>query len=357
MSATGPLVSVCIPTYNRVDFLRRSLATIVRLDYTPLEILISDNCSDDGTETLCREFEGRDPRVRYIRQARNIGLYGNHNFCIRASSGEFICFFHDDDLYDPSIIRRYVSFLQEREEVGLVCSNWEIVDEGGVRIGVRDHDVPPVSSGLEYIERTLRSGRSSVGCPGAMIRRRALEGIWFDEEGPIGFGDFVVWFRIAEQWDVGHMAERLWRYRVHRRSLSRRTVVSMANDYRERMIGYCEEHLRRWPARARRVLRWKRLVDRYLFWAIAYELGLSFRRREEQAFSGPRHQTVFEIADYRLSAADIAAARRQLGEVRRGLVESLTLLAIDAMIRLRLTGPLAWVAGRAESARRVLGLR
>jgi cellulose synthase/poly-beta-1,6-N-acetylglucosamine synthase-like glycosyltransferase len=92
VAGTTPLVSVCVPTFNRVDFLRESLATIVRLDYEPLEILISDNRSDDGTEALCRELEARDRRVRYVRQPSNIGLYGNHNFCIEASRGLHLLF-------------------------------------------------------------------------------------------------------------------------------------------------------------------------------------------------------------------------------------------------------------------------
>jgi len=238
----APLVSVCVPTRNRVELLRESLATIVKQDYEPLEILISDNASDDGTEELCRKLQATDRRVRYVRQLRNIGLYGNHNFCIEASRGPLICFFHDDDRYDPRIVSTYARFLTQHERVGVVCSDWELLDETGSRIGIRDHRVPAVSSGLDFIERTLRSGRSAVGCPGMMVRREALGAVRFDEDRPIGFVDFAVWFRVAERWDVGHVADRLWGYRIHRRSLSRRTVLSMADDYYRNMMHYCDEH-------------------------------------------------------------------------------------------------------------------
>src|SRR3989337_600137 len=77
-----PLVSICVPTYNRAGLLRETLQAICGQDYAPLEILICDNCSDDETERLCRQVAQADPRVRYVRQPRNIGLHANHNFCI-----------------------------------------------------------------------------------------------------------------------------------------------------------------------------------------------------------------------------------------------------------------------------------
>lgn len=118
-----PLVSICVPTYNRASFLQESLQTFCAQDYALLEILISDNCSDDETEEVCREISQVDPRVRYVRQTRNIGLYANHKFWINESLGEFLCFFHDDDRRDPRIVSEYVSFVMRNPEVGIACSD------------------------------------------------------------------------------------------------------------------------------------------------------------------------------------------------------------------------------------------
>ena len=225
------LVSICVPTYNRVDLLEKSLRTICAQDYTPLEILISDNCSDDGTEKLGRQLARADSRVRYERHPRNIGLHANHNFCIEASRGEFLCFFHDDDLYAPDIICQYVEFMSAHPSVGIVCSDWDLINEDDDLIGTRIFSVKSLLPGLEYLDRTIRTGRSCVACSGAMVRRSALADIRFNETGSIGFEDFVVWFRIAEAADVGHIKRRLWRYRLHRRSASRGTVLRMARPY------------------------------------------------------------------------------------------------------------------------------
>ena len=207
-----PLVSLCVPTYNRAAALRESLRSIQGQDYSHLEILISDNGSTDETEAVCLEAARNDPRIRYVRHPRNIGLYGNHNFCINESRGQLLGFCHDHDERDLRIVSEYVAFLEAHPEVGVVCSDWDLIDEAGAHIGVRGHDAPLITPGLAYIDRTIRTGRSSIGAPGALIRRAALGEARFDEQGPIGFGDFLVWFRIAERAAVGHIPRRLWRW-------------------------------------------------------------------------------------------------------------------------------------------------
>lgn len=101
----SPLVSVGIPTRDRPAGLRRTLEQITKQSYRNLEILVSDNASaGPETETVAREFESRDPRVRYYRQSRNIGLEGNFKFLVRQASGEFFFWAADDDEWSPEFV-------------------------------------------------------------------------------------------------------------------------------------------------------------------------------------------------------------------------------------------------------------
>jgi len=353
----NPLVSICIPTYNRAAALRESLKSICGQDYAPLEILVSDNCSEDETEQVCREIAREDPRIRYVRQPRNIGLYGNHNFCIEESRGEFLGLFHDHDERSTQIVNEHVAFLRRHPDVGVVCSDWELIDEAGRVIGVRDWQVKPVTPGLEYINQTIRSGRSPIGIPGALIRRSALGAIRFDEKGPIGFGDFVMWFQLAEHASVGHIPKRLWRWRQQRHSQSARTIESWTHDYFLNLSGYCDAHLARWPEHADLVARWKADIRRYLFWALAFEIGLHFRNASVVTSRRSHPLTLFEILDYRLSPEEFQHARQQLRVYRTGPVQSAVYLVISLLMRLKLTWPLAWATYHYSSLRGLLGLR
>lgn len=352
-----PLVSIGVPTFNRAGLLRQALTMIRQQDYPNLEIVVSDNHSKDDTERVCCEVAAADPRVRYFRQPRNIGLHPNLNFCLDQARGDFLCLFCDDDQYVPTIVSEYVTFFAAHRDVGLVCSDWGLLDENGDQIGVRDHRVPAVMDGLRYIDRTIRSGQSAVGCPGMMVRRSALGAIRFDEAAPIGFGDFVVWFQVAERWAIGHVPRRLWRFRTHRRALSTRPIYSIARDYETQVLTFCEAHLTRWPQHGAHVERWRVSMRRYLFWALVYQLALEAQVAGGEDDSERRHRTVFEIAGYRLTPAERHEARQQLRRYRRGLGQGLAYAILGLLLRLRMTAPLAWASRHTESFRSVLGLR
>jgi glycosyltransferase involved in cell wall biosynthesis len=351
-----PLVSICLPTYNRGPQLLENLETVLRQDYTPLEIVISDNASTDGTEATCRALAAADPRVRYFRQPKNIGVHGNHNFCIEASTGDLLCFMHDHDERDLSIVSKYAAFLADHPEVAVVCSDWELIDPGGRIVGIRDHDVPAITPGREYIEQAIRSGRSSVGIPAAMVRREALGSARMGLDAPTGFADFVMWFEVAERWSIGHIHERLWRWRQQPVSLSARTVESLCGDYYTNMMGYCDAHLRRWPGHAALVARWREAIRNYLFWALMYEVGLYYRAPSPDRIASGR-ASLPEILNYRLSPEEFGRVLQLLREYRTGPVQHALYAALMAMLKLRVTWPIAAITEYQSSLRAIVGLK
>ncbi|MBM4439462.1 MAG: glycosyltransferase family 2 protein [Candidatus Rokubacteria bacterium] len=349
-----PLVSVCVPTFNRPQYLAASLRSICAQSYDRLEILISDNASTDGeTERIGREFAAKDPRVRYVRHPKNLGLYPNHNYCIEASRGELLCLFHDDDEYGPEIVARYVEFMNAHPAAGVVCSDWALIDEASAVVGQRAFAVPAVRHGYDYIEQTVRTGRSSVALSGAMLRRDALAGIRFADDGFLGFEDFVVWFSLAERADVGHLRLPLWRYRLHRGSLSRGTILKMSENYRHVLFRYCDDHLRRHPDRGALVAGWRSRIDQYLFWALFYETARHYRG----GGGAPRVDvSIFDFYEYALSADELRAAHAALGRYRTGLVQHAAYAFLTLAQRTGCTAPVGWLTRYSAGLRALLRL-
>lgn len=336
--------------------LTENLGNICGQDYPNLEILISDNCSTDGTEQLCRTAAAADHRIRYVRQTQNIGLHGNHNFCMDEARGEFLCFFHDHDLHDARLVGIYVEFMRRHPRVGLVGSDWELQDDAGTLLGVREFRGPSVTPGVEYTSRTIRSGRSSVGIPSGMIRREALGDARFGLEAPIGFGDFPIWFQIAEAWDVGHVAQRLSSWRQNAQSLSLRPIVEIARDYQTNIGGYCDDYLRRHPSHGALVAAWRDSVRRFVFWALSYEVALHYRRRGG-AVEAERARTLFEILDYNLTPEQLQRALSEMKTCRSRTTEYAAFALMRAMIGLRITSPFGWAVRRQGAFRALLGLQ
>jgi glycosyltransferase involved in cell wall biosynthesis len=309
--------------------------------YEPLDILISDNASEDGTEALCRELAASDSRIRYVRHPHNIGLHGNHNYCIDEARGEYFCIFHDHDRRDVRLVSKYVSFLNEHPSVGVVCSDWDLIDDADHVIGIRDHRVDAMTPGLDYITRTIRSGRSAVGIPGAMVRRAALGQARFIPDAPIGFGDFPLWFTLAEHADIGHINERLWSWRQNTESHSARTIESIAQDYERNLEQYCDGHLSRWPGHAPLVTLWRASMRQYLFWALAYEVMFHFRSGTARGEAAQR--SLFEIMDYRLTPAQFDHAVSQMRRYRSTPSQHTVFALMKTLIDLRVTWPLGWI--------------
>jgi glycosyltransferase involved in cell wall biosynthesis len=352
----SPLVSIAVPTRNRATVLRDSLKNICGQDYSPLEIFISDNCSTDDTEEVCRVAAAADPRIRYVRQDHNIGLHGNHNFCMDEARGDFLCFFHDHDRHDRQFVSKHVDFLQRHPRVGLVGSGWNLFDDEGALLGVRSFEGASVTPGLEYTSRTIRSGRSSIGIPGGTIRMAALGTARFGLEAPIGFGDFPIWFRIAEEWDIGHVHECLSSWRHNAESLSARPVVEISRDYETNIGGYCDDHLRRWPSHVELVSEWRASLRRYLFWALAYEIALHFRRRDSHG-GRSRARTQFEMMNYTLSAEQFDRAVFEMKARRSGIAEHAAFAMLQTLVGCRLTLPLDWIVRHHDGFRTLLGLK
>ena len=130
METSTPLVTICIPTYNRADtFLPAALVAASNQTYRNLEILVSDNASTDRTPELVRHFG--DPRIRYHRQEGNIGSVGNINFCIQSSRGKYTLLLMDDDSIDPDFVACCVGAARDNPETGLIRTGARIVDGDG----------------------------------------------------------------------------------------------------------------------------------------------------------------------------------------------------------------------------------
>ncbi|QRP45444.1 glycosyltransferase family A protein [Amycolatopsis sp. FDAARGOS 1241] len=149
MSAV-PRLTIGLPVYNGEEFLGEALDALLGQTYEDFELIISDNASADATEEICRQYAGKDARIRYVRQARNIGATPNHNVLLDLARGELFKWASHDDLYGRELIAKCVEALDERPDVIVAHSHQAIIDGDGA-----------VTVPLEYVHKT-DSPRPSV---------------------------------------------------------------------------------------------------------------------------------------------------------------------------------------------------
>ena len=118
---TPPLVSVGIPTFNRLIMLRRAVDSVLSQDYPNLEVVISDNASTDGTQSWCELLARRDSRVRYVRQPTNVGAFANFARVFELSHGSLYMVLGDDDWLESTYVSRCSEVLLAHTETATVC--------------------------------------------------------------------------------------------------------------------------------------------------------------------------------------------------------------------------------------------
>src|SRR5712664_4480750 len=123
------MISICIPTYNRAATLAKAIASAQAQTYRDLEIVVVDNHSNDGTEAMVREAASADPRIRFVRHDKNLGMARNFSACIAEARGEHVKFLCDDDLLEPGCVAKLADALSPPGVALSACAR-RMVDDG-----------------------------------------------------------------------------------------------------------------------------------------------------------------------------------------------------------------------------------
>ncbi len=130
------LLTIAIPTYNRKKLLKRALDSIVSQLNSKVEILVSDNASDDGTDELITESF---PMVRYIKNKMNMGVDYNFLQCYREAKGKYVILFGSDDrLADGGL--DYLSDFLEKNNCDLISMNLRFFDVTRKEVYLKDSE-------------------------------------------------------------------------------------------------------------------------------------------------------------------------------------------------------------------------
>jgi len=129
------LVSVVIPTYNQIEFVRETFDSVLAPDYPWIEIIISDDGSVDGTSEVIKEYEARySEKIVPVISDKNTGIAANFNRGLNKVRGEYIAWLGGDDLMFPQKIRKQVELLQQRLDAVGCCHDAEVFESPSGRI-------------------------------------------------------------------------------------------------------------------------------------------------------------------------------------------------------------------------------
>lgn len=207
-----PLVSIGLPVYNGEIYLRQALDSILSQSFRKFELVISDNASDDKTETICREYAAVDARIRYHRQDRNRGVTWNFRQVVLRSSAKYFLWTSHDDVMAPNYVERCVTILERNPNVVLCYSEPTNIDEAGTQF----EPGCPLKADLPRPHQRFREliglNHNCVALFG-MIRADVLKQTSI--HGDFSDGDRCVLVELALRGNYHRIAEHLFFHREH----------------------------------------------------------------------------------------------------------------------------------------------
>lgn len=205
-----PLVSVCIGTFNREDYIRECLDSVFHQTYPNFEVVIADNASTDHTVEIAESY---GPRVRVIRRTENSGTCSTtRNEAVRGAQGDYVAFLDSDDAWLPDKLTKQIAFMESNPDIPLCHTYAEVMDEHSKTCGIRHEGGIPetgciIDSLLDHCFITISS---------VMIRRHLYFEVGpFREDPPYGKSgeDYDFFMRVAGRYSIGFIPDVLIRYR------------------------------------------------------------------------------------------------------------------------------------------------
>lgn len=215
-----PKVSICIPTYNRANYLVYAVNSVLNQTYSDFELIICDDGSTDNTPE--RVSQWNDPRIRYIRHIKNRGRSHNMYSGFEASNGEYFIKFDDDDAILPEFLEKTVAVLDTEPSVDFICTNHWIINSQGEKI-----ESATLENSAKWGKDKLQRGviadlltetfkYQSLQVGSTLFRRACLEDVNYMRSQADGCEDFDLLVRLALAGKTGYfLPEFLMEYRFH----------------------------------------------------------------------------------------------------------------------------------------------
>lgn len=207
--ASGPTVSVIIPTYNRAHLIGQSIQSVLDQTYQDFELIVVDDGSSDPTAEMVRSFA--DPRIHYLRHEKNRGAAASRNTGIAAARGEYTAFLDSDDEWLPDKLEKQMkAFGNLPSVVGMVYTDmWRISEDGSRNYWHASRIAPDDGPAYDHL---LSDRLTSISMSSVVIRRACFDKAgMFDEEFP-RLIDRDLFIRLSKHFYFYHIAEALVNY-------------------------------------------------------------------------------------------------------------------------------------------------
>ncbi len=208
---TNPTVSLVVTVYNRERFLAATIASILAQTDPDFELLIWDDGSTDGSVAIAQRYAQQDARIRVVTAA-NQGVAAALRAAIAATTGAYLGWVDSDDLLAPTALQETRAVLDAAPSVGLVYTQYHVINEAGVDQGLGVRNQIPYSADQLLVNFMTFHFR--------LIRRSVYDQVGGMDASYKRAEDYDLCLRLAEVTEVRQVAKPLYFYRQHQGNMT-----------------------------------------------------------------------------------------------------------------------------------------
>jgi glycosyltransferase involved in cell wall biosynthesis len=210
-SSARPVVSIILPTFNRLEFLRPAIDSVFEQTFVDWQLIIADDGSDERTRAYLRTLASR-PRVNVIWLPHTGNPSAVRNAALREAEGKYIAFLDSDDLWRRTKLERQIAALKSAAGCRWGYTAYDRIGENGESIYP---DAKPMVPYRGAIFEQLLTLEAEVSTPAVIVERSLLAQVGGFDEELLLWEDYDLWLRLALHSDIDVIDEPLTRLRSH----------------------------------------------------------------------------------------------------------------------------------------------
>jgi glycosyltransferase involved in cell wall biosynthesis len=208
-----PVVSIIIPVFNRLKYLRASIDSVFKQSFLDWELLIADDGSDPETQDYLRTLDDR-LRVRVLWLGHTGNPAAVRNTALREATGEYVAFLDSDDVWMPEKLQTQIESMRSHTMREWSYTGFTLVDDSGTPLtGARAKRCPAIDGRI--LDQLVRE-EALVVTPSVVVRRELIERVGGYDDHLLVCEDYELWVRLASCSEVDFIDEPLVLVRRHR---------------------------------------------------------------------------------------------------------------------------------------------
>ena len=221
-----PKISVIMGVFNTpLEYIDKSIESILNQTFQDFEFIICNDCCSDNTFKYIKNKFGKNSKIIWIENDKNMGLAYTLNHCLKYASGKYIARMDSDDISKQNRFEEQIKIFEKYSDVDVVNCNVDVFDENGI-YGERIYD--EIISSKNFIKG------NPIVHPAVMVKKEAYDSVgnYRDTKFTVRNEDYDLFFRmIINNKKIYTLQKKVFLFRENQQSYSRRKYRYRVNEY------------------------------------------------------------------------------------------------------------------------------